>query len=176
MTVVQNAPPSSSSSDQTYFMSLCITLEKKVTARFGLPFNGGRKSFWLKGLLPLVTPPCSGSYYANIWNHDRKKNQKNKWLPWRTGSISSPLQRSPASVFCPPSAFFNTTKGFISKRPEENGHCGRFFAAFIFYLFIRSINIKGDEANLSSGCLEENALKMSEGQRSGGLETMEEQQ
>lgn len=61
-------------------------------------------------------------------------------------------------------------------RPEENGHCGRFFAAFIFYLFIRSINIRGDEANLSSGCLEENALKMSEGQRSGGLETMEEQQ
>lgn len=43
MTVVQNAPSSSSSSDQTYFMSLCITLEKKVTARFGLPFNGGRK-------------------------------------------------------------------------------------------------------------------------------------
>lgn len=51
-----------------------------------------------------------------------------------------------------------------------------FFAAFIFYLFIRSINIKEDEANLSSGRLEENALKMSEGQRSGGLETIEEQQ
>lgn len=90
MTVVQNAP--SSSSNQTYFMSLCITLEKKVTARFGLPFNGGRKSFWLKGLLPLVTPPCSGSYYANIWNHDRKKKTPKQMaaLAYRFYLISTP--------------------------------------------------------------------------------------
>lgn len=87
MTVVQNGP---SSSDQTYFMSLCLTLEKQAMARFGLPFNGGRKSFWLKGLLPLVTPPCSGSYYANIWNHDRKKNQQMAALVYRFYLISTP--------------------------------------------------------------------------------------